>query len=394
MPFKSDACQPSDFIPLCVPEIRGNEWQYIKDCLDTNWVSSVGSYVDRFERSIADYVGAKYAIATTNGTAALHIALLVSGIQPDDEVLVSSLSFIAPANAIRYVGAYPVFMDADPTYWQMDSQKVIDFLTQKCRWHDGNLWNQATGRKVKAVLPVHILGHPVDLDPILEIAHQYELVVIEDAAESLGAKYKGHYVGNLADISCLSFNGNKLMTTGGGGAIVTNNKNWAEKARYLTTQAKEDSEEYIHQSIGYNYRLTNIQAAMGCAQIEQLAEFITAKQQTAKRYRESLSDVPGLSLPQEASWAESTFWLYTVLVDRARSSFSSRGIIKYLKSQKIQSRPLWKPIHQQEPYKSFESFCIENANVLYKNAISLPSSVGISKGNVLQISSILSNLAR
>ena len=204
-------------IPLCIPEIRGKEWEYVKQCLDTNFVSSVGPFVDRFERELATYTGAKFGVATSTGTAALHIALLVAGIQPDDEVLVSALTFVAPANAIRYVGAWPVFIDADPDYWQMDPQKAVDFLEKECRWQDGYLWNKATGRRIKAILPVHLLGHPVDMDPILAVARKYKLVVIEDATESLGAKYKNRVVGTLGDISCFSFNGNKLITTGGGG---------------------------------------------------------------------------------------------------------------------------------------------------------------------------------
>ncbi len=252
-------------IPLCVPEIGGNEWAYVKECLDTGWVSSVGLFVDRFERQLADFVGAKFAVATVNGTAALHIALLVAGVRPDDEVLVSTLTFIAPANAIRYAGAWPVFIDAEPRYWQMDPEQVENFIERNCRWAEGILVNRTTGRRVSAVVAVHILGHPVDLDPIVAVCRKYGLAIIEDATESLGARYKGRMVGTLGDIACFSFNGNKLITTGGGGMIVTDNADWARKAKYLTTQAKDDPLEYIHNEIGYNYRLTNLQAAMGCA---------------------------------------------------------------------------------------------------------------------------------
>jgi perosamine synthetase len=268
---------PPGFIPLCVPEIRGNEWDYIKECLDSNWVSSVGAFVDRFEGAVANYVGTEHAVATVSGTAALHIALLVAGVQPDDEVLVPTLSFIAPANAIRYVGAWPVFIDAEPIHWQMDPVKVQGFLENECRSQGGNLINRTTGRRVKAILPVHILGHPCDMDPILEVADRYELITIEDATESLGAQYKKRMAGKLGQIACFSFNGNKLITTGGGGMIVTDNQAWAERARYLTTQAKDDPIEYFHSEIGYNYRLTNIQAAMGVAQMEQIENFINQK---------------------------------------------------------------------------------------------------------------------
>ena len=362
-----------------MPEIRGNEWKYIKECLDTNWVSSAGSFVDRFERELADYIGTKYAVATCNGTAALHIALLVAGVQSDDEVLVSTLTFIAPANAIRYVGAWPVFMDAEPDYWQMDSQKVVDFLEKECQWRNGTPYNNTTDRRVKAILPVHILGHPVDMDPILEIARKYNLVVIEDATESLGAKYKGRMVGHLGDIACFSFNGNKIITTGGGGMIVTDNEEWARKAEYLTTQAKDDPVEYVHNEIGYNYRLTNIQAAMGVAQLEQLEEFTTAKRRVATYYAQQLSEVDGLAQPREAPWAESVFWLYTILVDKNRYGLSSRELIDHLSSHGIQARPLWMPAHRQRPYQDCQAYRIEVTDRLHDQAVSLPSSVGIAE---------------
>ena len=269
------------FIPLCVPELRGKEWVYIKECLDTNWVSSAGTFVDRFEDAVAQYIGVKHAVATASGTAALHVALLVAGVQPDDEVVVSTLTFIAPANTVRYVGAWPVFVDAEPLYWQMDSEKLAHFLEKGCRWKDGALFNKVTGRRVKAILPVHILGHPCDMQPIMEAARKYGLAVIEDATESLGSKYQSTMAGHLGDIACFSFNGNKVITTGGGGMIVTDNAEWAKEARYLTTQAKDDPIEYIHEIFGYNYRLTNIQAAMGCAQMESLDEYISAKRRIA-----------------------------------------------------------------------------------------------------------------
>ena len=288
-----DVVSTSEFIPLIVPELRGNEWSYIKECLDTNWVSSVGTYVDQFEKMTAEQVGCKYAVATVNGTAALHIALLLAGVQPDDEVLVSSLTFIAPANTIRYVGAWPVFIDAEPEYFQIDPSAVIEFLENECCWDGRELRNRKTGRRVKAILPVHILGHPVDLDPILEVAARYSLPVIEDATEGLGARYRGRSLGSLGNAGCFSFNGNKIITTGGGGMFVTNDAQWAARAKYLTTQAKDDPIEYVHNAVGYNYRLTNILAAMGCAQMEQLDSFVGTKRQIANKYKDSLGHVAG-----------------------------------------------------------------------------------------------------
>ena len=349
--FEPGAPSTEDFIPLCVPEIRGNEWKYIKECLDTNWVSSVGAYVNRFEQMVANYVGTDHAVATVNGTSALHTALLVAGVEPDDEVLVSTLTFIAPANAIRYANAWPVFVDAEPEYWQMSPQNVVDFLEQECYFQYGEVRNKRTGRRVKAIMPVHILGHPVDMDPILEVARKYNLLVIEDATESLGAKYKGRMVGHLGDIACFSFNGNKILTTGGGGMIVTDNEAWARKAKYLTTQAKDHPVEYIHHEIGYNYRLTNMQAAMGCAQMENLDEYIAAKRRIATTYSEAFANVAGLTPMREATWASSIFWMYTLLVDESQYGQDSRQLLRRLQEAKIQTRPLWEPLHRSIAHK-------------------------------------------
>ena len=379
-PFEPGAPVGKGAIPLCVPEISGNEWEYIKECLDANWVSAVGSFVDRFERELAAYVGTQHAVATVNGTAALHVALLVADIEPDDEVLVSDLTFIAPANAIRYVGAWPVFMDAEPDYWQMDPQKVLDFLSQECLWRQGALYNKTSGRRVRAILPVHILGHPCDMDPIVAAARKYNLTIIEDATESLGAKYKGRMVGHLGDIACFSFNGNKIITTGGGGMIVSDNEAWARKARYLTTQAKDDPVEYVHHEIGYNYRLTNIQAAMGCAQLERLDDYISVKRHTAATYTEMLAGLSGLDLMREAPWAFSTFWLYTILVNEEQYGISSRELMHRLAQQGIQTRPLWQPLHRSPAYADCQAYRVETADELNRHALSLPSSVGLQEG--------------
>ncbi len=367
-----------DLIPLSEPEIRGNEWKYVKECLDTNWVSSGGSFVTRFERMIADYVGAKHAVATINGTSALHAALLVAGVQPDDEVLVSSLTFIAPVNVVRYCGAWPVFMDADPTYWQMDAQKVVDFLERECRPQAGVLYDTATRRRIKAILPVHILGHPVDMDPILEVARKYDLVVVEDGTESLGAKYKGRMVGLLGDIGCYSFNGNKTITCGGGGMLVTNNEAMARRARYLTTQARDDDVEYVHHEVGYNYRLTNLAAAVGVAQVEMLGDYIRVKRTLAAHYASGFKGLEGVIVPREAEWAWSTFWLYTLLLDPKRARVDRHAMQRTLTARNIQSRPLWCPIHEQRPYRECRAYHVDVTPKVYEQALSLPSSVGLS----------------
>jgi perosamine synthetase len=367
----------AELIPLIVPEIRGNEWKYVKECLDTNWVSSVGSFVDQFEKMVAEQAGTKYAVATVNGTAALHIALMLAGVQADDEVLISTLTFIAPANAIRYIGAWPVFIDAEPRYWQIDPAGVADFIENACHWDGQVLRNQRTGRRVKAILPVHILGHPADLEPILEVAEKYSLPVIEDATEALGARYRGKSPGSMGHAGCFSFNGNKIITTGGGGMLVTNNAEWAARAKYLTTQAKDDPIEYVHNTIGYNYRLTNLLAAMGCAQMEQLDAFVEAKRKIARRYQESLASLPGLHLPEEAEWAFSTFWMYTVLIDEKESGIGSRELLRTLAARKIQTRPLWQPIHRSPAYSDCATTSCPNSDAIYIQGISLPCSVGL-----------------
>jgi len=351
---------PTELIPLCVPEIRGNEWKYVKECLDTNWVSTVGSFVERFEHSVAKSVGAQHAVATNSGTAALHIALLVAGIQPNDEVLVSTLSFIAPANAIRYVGAWPIFVDAEARYCQMDPQKVKDFIQLGCQWRNGALYNRYTGCRVRAIVPVHVLGHPVDLDPILELARKYELTVIEDATESLGAKYKGVDVGHL-------------------GMIVTDNYKWTQKAKYLTTQAKDDPVEYLHTEIGYNYRLTNIQAAVGVAQMEQLHSYVEAKRRIAAAYGDGLRDLEGITPMQEAEWARSVFWMYTLLVDQQKFGMSARQLMGLLASCGIQTRPLWQPLHLSKAHAGSYATDCSTSERLNLGALSLPCSVGLGR---------------
>jgi perosamine synthetase len=376
--YEPGAATPAGTIPLCVPSICGNEWLYVKECLDTRWVSSVGPFVDRFERLVADYVGTQYGVATSSGTAALHVALLVTGIQPDDEVLLPSLTFIAPANAVRYAGAWPVFVDSEPDYWQIDPERVVDFLNRECRWLEGSLINRLTHRRVKAIMPVHILGHPVDIDPILEAAEKYGLVVIEDATESLGAKYKGRKVGSLAHIACFSFNGNKIITTGGGGMIVTNNVEWSRKAKYLTTQAKDDPLEYVHHEIGFNYRLTNIQAAMGCGQMEQLPRFIDLKRSIGETYTQAFGQIPGVRMMAEAAWARSIFWLNTVLIDETEYGVDSRTLMKRLDQRGIQARPLWQPLHKSAAHFHAQSAGGSVADRLNRQALSLPSSVGLS----------------
>jgi perosamine synthetase len=372
-------------IPLSVPEIGGNEWAYVKECLDSGWVSSAGPFVERFEREFAARVGTRHAVAVVNGTAALHVALLVAGVEPDDEVLVSALTFIAPVNAIRYANARPVLMDAEADYWQMDPQKVCDFLRLECRYAGGELRNRQTGRRVKAIIPVHILGHPVDLAPVLELAREYGVAVIEDATESLGAEYRGRQVGHWGELACFSFNGNKLITTGGGGMLVTDDDEWARRARHLTTQAKLDPVEYVHDEIGFNYRLTNVQAALGCAQLERLDEFVAVKRRTALRYNEALGALDGATPMREAPWARSAWWLYTALFDETEFGLDSRALLRRLGREGIQTRPLWQPLHRSIPHRDCQAYHVEVADWIHQRALSLPCSVGLSEANLARV---------
>ncbi|HZJ50135.1 MAG TPA: LegC family aminotransferase [Actinomycetota bacterium] len=376
-------------IPLCVPHLAGNEWLYVKECLDTNWVSSVGLFVDRFEREMAEVADTKYAVATVNGTAALHTALMLAGVEPGDEVLVSDLTFIAPANAIRYMGAHPVFVDAEPDYWQMDVRKLKDFLERGCDTTARPLRNKATGRRVRALLPVHILGSVCDMGSIVELGNRFGLPVIEDATEALGAKYGGHPAGSLGVIGCFSFNGNKILTTGGGGMLVTNDETLAQRARYLTTQAKDDPQEFVHGEVGYNYRLPNVLAAIGCAQLEQLDRFIARKREIAAAYTDALADLPGVAPMREPLETFSTFWLYTICLDEPRARLGSRDLMKALNIEGIQARPLWQPMHMSPAHPGASATDCTVAERLNRECLSIPCSAGITEPQQQTVGAIL-----
>ncbi len=369
--------QNKKFIALSVPEIAGNEWTYVKECLDTGWVSSAGPFVKKFEQHCADYIGRKYAVACTSATAGLHTALMILDVKPDEEVIVPDLTFAAPAFAVRYVGAWPLFVDVEEKYFQIDPEKIKDFLTRGCIYKNGQCTNRKTRRRVRALLPVHLLGHPVEMKPLMALAKKYDLAVVEDVAESLGALCDGKKVGTLGDIAVLSFNGNKIITAGGGGMLLTDSKILAKKASYLTTQAKDDPIESIHNTIGYNYRLNNLQAALGLAQFEKLDAYIEKKNAIAQNYTQALKKVCGLHLPQQAPWARSIWWLYTVLVDKQKYGVDARALMKVFELQNIQTRPLWHPLHSLKAFQGCMAYKIEKSLKLYQQALSLPSSVGM-----------------
>ncbi len=370
------ATSQNSFIPLCEPCLRGNEWEYVKECLDTGWVSSVGSFVDRFETGVARYTGADHAVATVNGTTALHTGLLCVGVEPDDEVLVSTLTFIASVNAIRYAGAHPVLIDAEPRFWQMDPNLVEHYLSQECVFKNGILRNRSTGRRVRAIMPVHVLGHPVQMDEIRQLAGKYELAVVEDAAESLGAAYHGNRVGCDGDVTCFSFNGNKTITAGAGGMLVTNNSHVAERARYLTTQAKDDPVEYEHHEVGYNYRLSNVLAALGLAQLEQIDAVIARKREIAATYDSQLN-LPGFDWFRESPDVFSTYWLSTAMIDPLSSGTTATALRLGLHEQDVQTRRLWRPMHTNPPYMECQSVLTGVADSIADNSLSFPSSASL-----------------
>lgn len=381
-------------IPLSVPEISGNEWKYVKECLDTGWVSSAGSFVKKLEERSSAYVGRKFAVACSSGTAGLHTALMILGIQPDEEVIVPDLTFAAPAFAVRYIGAWPMFLDVDEKYFQLDPEKLKDFLVKECTFKNGKCVNRKTKRRVRAVLPVHLLGHPVEMGPITALAKKYGLSVVEDVAESLGAEYLGKRAGSFGDVAVLSFNGNKVITGGGGGMLLTDSKALAQKAEYLTTQAKDDPIEYIHNTVGYNYRLNNLQAAVGLAQFEQLEMYIDKKNAIAQNYSLALKPVRGLRLPEQAAWARSIWWLYTILVEPKTYGMNSRALMKILETRKVQARPFWHPLHSLKAFAGCGSYRIENSLRSYQQGLSLPSSVGLSAEDQERVVEILTENAK
>jgi perosamine synthetase len=383
MPSEPGAPPPAGTVPLAVPDVSGREWDYVRECLDTGWVSSAGPRVEAFERTVAERLGVRHAVAVASGTAALHAALRLAGVGPGDEVLVSALTFVAPGNAVTYLGAEPVFVDAEPEFGQIDVGRVAGFLAG-CRREGGRVLDPATGRRVAALLPVHAFGHPVDLDPLAALAREHGVPVVEDATESLGSLYKGRPVGRplgAGDLACLSFNGNKIVTTGGGGMLLTDDDERARRARWLTTQAKDDPVESVHGAVGWNYRLSNVAAAIGCAQMERLDEFVGRKRAIAERYERAFQGVGGLRVLRDAPWATSNRWLTTVVVDAARFGVDRRTLMRRLGDARIEARPPWQPLHRSPAHPGARSLGGSVAEDLHERGLSLPSSVGLSEAD-------------
>jgi perosamine synthetase len=367
-------------IPLSAPSLKGNEWKYVKECLETEWVSSVGTYVDTFEKNVADYLGARYAVACVNGTSALHISLLLAEVQPHDEVIVPTVTFIAPVNAVKYIGAEPLFMDCDD-YCTLDMDKTKEFLETHCVVRKGVTINKKTNRRIAAAIPVHVFGVPVDMDPLLELADHYNIKIIEDATESLGSWYKGKKTGTFGLLGCLSFNGNKIITTGGGGMIITDHEALAKRARYLTTQAKEDGMEYIHNEIGLNYRMVNVLAAIGVAQLEEIDNYVALKRRNFNLYKKALADTP-CTLLDEPPYAHSNKWLYAVV---CRDTKGKNRMLEHLNRKGVQARPLWFLNHLQKPYAHCQAYAIEKAPHMYDTLVNIPCSVSLTENEIREV---------
>ena len=356
------------------PRFAGHEWEYVKECLDTGWVSSVGHFVDQFEIELAKTCGARSAIAIVNGTAALHTALRLVGVGPGDEVIVPALTFIATANAVTYCGAIPHFVDSDENNLGLDPKKLRAHLERIARRRDGGLINGETKRPIRAVVPVHVFGHPVDMDALNAVCAQVGLPVVEDATESLGSTYRGRPCGALGRIGVLSFNGNKIVTTGGGGAVLTNDEAFARRAKHLTTTAKLSHPwAFVHDEIGWNYRLPNINAALGLAQLEQLSGFVAVKRALALRYAEAFAGVPGLKWVKEPERTSSNYWLNAILLDD--DDMAARdAVLQACHDAQILARPVWTLMHRLAMFTDCPRAKLSTAESIERRLINLPSS--------------------
>ncbi|MFD2411812.1 LegC family aminotransferase [Paenibacillus rhizoplanae] len=361
-----------DFVPLHEPTFGGKELEYVTDCIQTGWVSSVGKYVNEFELTLADYTGVKRAVAIVNGTAALHIALKIAGVQANDEVFMPSLTFIATANAVSYLQAVPHFVDVSEHTLGLDPYKLEEYIQAIGVIDNGQLVNKHTGRIIRAVVPMHTFGHSVDLDPLIDICQRYHLVLVEDAAESLGSYYKGKHTGGFGLVGALSFNGNKIITTGGGGAILTNNEKLADYAKHITTTAKNPHRwDFTHDEVGYNYRMPNINAALGCAQLEQIDEFQKSKRLLTKRYEKLFDGVENVQLFTEPSFGKSNYWLQTLLINEEH--YNRNFVLEVLNSEGVMARPIWTPLDELQPYFHCPKADLPVTRLLKKRIINIPS---------------------
>ncbi|SEU14247.1 LegC family aminotransferase [Paenibacillus sp. NFR01] len=384
------------FIPLSVPNLKGNELKYVTEAITSEWVSTGGSMINRFEEDMATYLGADAAVACQSGTAGLHLSLLTAGVGPEDEVLVPTLTFIAAVNPVTYVGAKPVFLDCDDSLC-LDPDKLEAFCRNECMLEHGVLINKQTHRPIKALVVVHVFGNMADMERIMLVAETYGLIVIEDATEALGTyytagKYNGKFAGTIGHFGVYSFNGNKIITTGGGGMLVARNKQQLQYAKYLSTQAKDDEIQFIHHEIGYNYRMTNLQAALGVAQLEQLEDFIAVKHENYEVYKQEISDVNGVSLLPFRSGIRPNYWFYSLFIENTQHSKLTRTeLLERFSKNNIQTRPIWGLIHQQQPYKCFQQYNIEEAEYYYERILNIPCSSNLKTEEVQRVVACLKN---
>lgn len=370
------------FIPLSVPNLKGKELEYVTQAVETEWVSTGGPFVNNFEKNVAVYAKCKGAVSCQNGTSGLHIALEVCGVTKNDEVIVPTLTFIAAVNPVKYIGAEPIFMDCDDSL-SMNVEKLNSFCEKECSFINDKLINNSSNKHIKALIIVHVFGNMADMDGIIEVANKYNLKVIEDATEAIGTyyidgKYKGRHAGTIGDVGVYSFNGNKIMTTGGGGMIVSNNQEYLERAKHLTTQAKSDELYYTHDEIGYNYRMTNLQAALGLAQLEQLEDFIKVKKENYDFYKMEINKIPGLKILDFKKNIRPNYWFYALEIGK-EYPLNRDQVIKYLASRKIQARPIWGLINDQKPYLDCQSFSISKAKVYLEKIVNIPCSSNLTR---------------
>ncbi len=378
----------ANFIPLSVPNFCGNEENYVLDAVRAGWVSTGGGYVNDFEKAIAAYAHTPGAVACQNGTAALHISLMLMGVTREDAVLVPALTFIAAVNPVAYIGAAPIFMDCDD-YLCIDPVKLARFCAKECRMEGDRLIENASGRHVKAMMVVHVFGNMADMEAIIETARKYNIKVIEDATEALGTyytqgKYAGKYAGTIGDIGTYSFNGNKIVTTGGGGMIVSMDEGLLAHAKHLTTQAKADELYYIHDEIGYNYRMTNMQAALGVAQMEVLPGFIQIKKQNHRQYCEGIEKIDGLRMLPFRDCVDSNHWFYALYVEDTYK-MDRDALIRYLNECRIQSRPIWGLICDQKPYAGTRAYEVTKARAYYAHVVNIPCSTSLTADGVARV---------
>jgi len=373
-------------IPLSAPNLSLDILENVKETIETGWVSTGGRFITEFENKIAKYVGVERAVSCQSGTAGLHLAMRALGIQPDNEVIVPTLTFIAAVNPVKYMGAEPIFMDCDDTL-NMDMVKLEAFLENECDYIDGKVINKLTKRQIKAIVVVHVFGNPANMEKLMEIKEKYNLKIIEDSTEALGSYYlEGKYAekncGTIGDIGVYSFNANKIITTGGGGMVVSNNQELLDKVAFLGVQAKTDSLYFVHDEIGYNYRMTNIQAAFGTDQIDRLEIFIETKIKNYNLYKKAIDDIEGLTLLPFRIDTRANHWFYSVIVDKGKYGMDRDELLIKLNNQNIQTRPLWRLIHRQKPYLYNQSYRIENAKYYEDNLINLPCSSSLSEDEV------------